>query len=705
MFPRKRLTLVITAILYSNAHIALAETADNATTELGTVVVTSQTEDDSSVTEGSNAYTTKTTDSATKFKLSPKETPQTVSTTTRAQMEDYGMNTMQNVMASTPGVTVESVETDRTYYTSRGFDITNFQVDGTGLPLTYGMQQGDVDTVIYDHIDVVKGANALMNGTGDPSASVNMVRKRPTEETQVSVNASAGSWNNRRVEGDVSGKLTDNGRVRGRVVTAIQDKDSYLDRYSTNRKVLYGIAEADLTENTLLTVGAQYQENNADSPLWGALPLIYSNGTPTNYSSSTSTSTDWAYWNIKEKRAFMELSQNLANDWKLKGGFTHMDTEQDSQLFYMYGEPDETTGVGLSAYPSAYTSSDQQNIFDLSVSGPYRLFGREHQLVAGGNISHANISEFSAYGQGIGTSIGDFDAWTGNYTKPSFDASYDGANFTHDQRTGYLASRFSVTDQLSLITGARVTSFKTEGASYGADQTTSGQSEITPYTGVVYDLTPNYAWYASYSGIFTPQTERDASKQLLSPVTGKAYETGLKGEFMDKRLNSTLALFQTEQDNVAEAAGSNGGTVYYSGVDGIQSQGYELSLAGRVYDGLELSGGFSHVNIENADGSAAKTYVPRNQFKTMATYHVQKWKFGAGVNWQSQMYTYVNDYKVTQKSYALLNLMTGYQFTPNLSATLNVYNVTNEKYYNSFYWTQSYYGAPANAMLTVSWKM
>ena len=88
----------------------------------------------------------------------------------------------------------------------------------------------------------------------------------------------------------------------------------------------------------------------------------------------------------------------------------------------------------------------------------------------------------------------------------------------------------------------------------------------------------------------------------------------------------------------------------------------------------------------------------------MATYRVQKWKMGAGVNWQSDIYTTVNSYKVTQDSYALLNLMAGYQFTPSLSATLNVYNVTNEKYYNSFYWTQAYYGAPRNAMLNVSWK-
>ena len=701
MFPYNKITLLISASLVSAAYPAFAQPTDPETTELSTVVVTEQA--DTTVTEGSKAYTTPATDSATKFKLSPKQTPQTVSTITHAQMEDYAMSDIQHVMASTPGVNVEQVETNRTYYTSRGFDITNFQTDGSGMPLTFGNQQGDIDTIIYDHIDITKGANALLNGTGDPSATVNMVRKRPTEETQISLNGAAGSWDQRRVEGDVSGKISENGKLRGRVVTALQDKDSYLDRYSANRNVFYGIAEADLTDNTMLTVGMQYQENKTDSPLWGALPLVYRDGSPTNYDVSTSTATDWSYWNTKEKRGFIELSHALANDWKLKSSFTHIDFSQDSELFYVYGAPDKNTGLGLYAYPSAYTGANQQNIADINLSGPFQLFGREHQLATGASISHSNVRQWSGYGQGIGTSIGDFSAWNGQYAKPSFDASTNDGRHKHDQRTGYLASRFSVTDDLSLITGARWTNFTTEGVSYGVSQDSKGNSDVTPYVGVVYDLTANYALYASYSDIFTPQSNVDINDNVLAPVTGKAYETGVKGEFMDKRLNTTLALFKTKQSNVAESAGSSGGKTYYKGLD-LQSEGYEFDIAGRVYDDLEVSGGFTHVNIENADGSEAKTYTPRNQIKTMATYRVQKWKMGAGVNWQSDIYTTVNSYKVTQDSYALLNLMAGYQFTPSLSATLNVYNVTNEKYYNSFYWTQAYYGAPRNAMLNVSWK-
>ncbi|NCB61039.1 MAG: TonB-dependent receptor [Gammaproteobacteria bacterium] len=97
--------------------------------------------------------------------------------------------------------------------------------------------------------------------------------------------------------------------------------------------------------------------------------------------------------------------------------------------------------------------------------------------------------------------------------------------------------------------------------------------------------------------------------------------------------------------------------------------------------------------------------TPRDIFKLAATYRMNQWKAGAGVSWQSDIYRIDNGVKVTQDSYALLNLMAGYDFTRNLSATLNVYNVANEKYINSLYWSQGYYGAPRNAMLSVSWKL
>jgi outer membrane receptor for ferric coprogen and ferric-rhodotorulic acid len=35
---------------------------------------------------------------------------------------------------------------------------------------------------------------------------------------------------------------------------------------------------------------------------------------------------------------------------------------------------------------------------------------------------------------------------------------------------------------------------------------------------------------------------------------------------------------------------------------------------------------------------------------------------------------------------------------------LNIGNVTDEKYLNSIFWDQAYYGAPRNAQASVTWR-
>src|SRR5574343_213102 len=167
--------------------------------------------------ERSGRYTVRRSRSATGLNLSLKDTPQSVSVLTRAEMNDFRLNSVNEALAASSGVMVEKVETDRTYYTARGFDITSFQVDGVGVPFAYGNVYGDLDTALYDRVEVVYGANGLTTGTGYPAATVNFVRKRPTPDFQASAGLKLGSWNSRRLDGDVSGALVESGRLRGRL--------------------------------------------------------------------------------------------------------------------------------------------------------------------------------------------------------------------------------------------------------------------------------------------------------------------------------------------------------------------------------------------------------------------------------------------------------------------------------------------------------
>jgi outer-membrane receptor for ferric coprogen and ferric-rhodotorulic acid len=654
--------------------------------------------------EKTGSYTVKKSSAATKLDLSLRETPQSVSVVTRAKIDDFKLDNVNQVLESVTGVSVERVETDRTYYTARGFDITNFQMDGIGIPFTFGNVNGDIDTAVFDRVEVLKGANGLMSSTGNPSATVNFVRKRPTDNFQAKVGVTGGSWGTYRLDGDVSGPLTPSGNVRGRLVLARQDGNSYLDRYSHEKNVYHGVLEADLGDATLLTLGYTRQDSLAKSPLWGALPLTYSDGSPTNYDRSTSTATDWSRWDQTNQSAFLELAHSFGADWQAKATYTYNKMDQDTKLFYVYGTPDRATGSGLFSYPSRYNGHNDQHIADVHVSGPFQLAGRMHQVVLGGNWSRSKSRDESNYGQGIGTALPELSSWNGSYPEPAFDARQDGSSFQDKRGSIYSALHLSITERLKLILGGSFTVVDSSGAAYGVSRKKS-DTALLPYAGAVYDLNDNLSVYANYSEIFSPQSDIGPDGQRLKPVEGKTCEVGVKSELFDKRLNASFALFKTVQDNTAEYAGFNT-TVgsYYQGVDAT-SKGLEFDASGSLTPDWQASLGYTLLSIEDSAGEAARTFVPRQVLRMSTTYRVPfltKLKIGANLNWQDK--TYRDDIKFTQSAYLLLNLMARYEISDHLTATVNLNNVTDKKYLTSLYWSQGYYGEPINGSVALNYK-
>ena len=659
-------------------------------------------------------YITEEAQSATKLGLTIKETPQSISVVSRALMDDFSLDDINAVLESTPGVTVEQIETDRTYFKARGFEITNFLIDGLGTPQSSGSIQGTLDTAIYDRVEIVRGANGMMTGAGNPSATVNMVLKKPTYTTQAHASASYGSWNNKRVDIDVSTPINDEHAVRA--VFTKQDKESYLDRYETDKTVAYLAYEGKLTDDTLLSINYVNEQKDADSPLWGALPLYYTDGSATNYDDSTSTAADWSYWDNSAERVYVTLEQNLSATWVAKARYAHIKNEQNSELFYVYGTPDKETGLGLTGYASRYDYKDTQDLYDLYASGKFELFSLEHDLSFGISQANMDFNDQSLYDYTTGNGFPDMPdlaSWDGVIPEATLVDRPNGSDVQNTQRSAYISTRIKLAEPLSLLAGVRYTDWETKGIAYDVVQTRD-DSELIPYIGTVYDFTESLSAYASYTETFVPQKELDINAEQLAPVIGKSTEVGLKAQLLGEQVFVTLAYFDAEQDGLAVALPNSlpSDTRYYA-ADGINSDGFEIELSGRLTDDLSASISFSNLSIDGDE--LVKDYTPENQLKMAATYQVpfiDGLTLGANYRWQDsisrvQVKDPAGNALVTTKqgAYGLLDLMATYEITQNVGVTLNVNNSTDEKYINSLYWAQGYYGAPRNYSLSVNWQL
>jgi outer membrane receptor for ferric coprogen and ferric-rhodotorulic acid len=645
--------------------------------------------------------------STTRLGLTDRQTPQAITTLTRDQVEDFRLQSIKEALRAAPSVTVEQTETDRTQFTSRGFDINTFQYDGMGMPFVSTTLVGDQDLAEYEQVDVLHGANGLMSGTGNPSATVNFVRKRPTADAQARVGVSVGSWDSRRVDADVSGPLTETGNVRGRFIYAHDKGNSWLDRYSHEKNVAAGLVAFDLSEADTLTLGFSQHNSDANGSSWGNLPLADVDGNPLHYHSrSASVGQDWTYWNLDTQRLFGEFTHDFGNGWRGTLTATGVTERQNANMFYLFG----VSGDEATAFGDHSASKAHQLLGEAKLSGPFALFGREHELTLGASYgrTHQKLREKIRDESGYYPTT--LSGALAGVAEPDLEYTDDVGhtqNFIDRQKSLFAGARFSLIDDLHWIVGARMLSADASGASYGADYYTRVHGEVTPYTGLVYDLSTQWSLYASWTRIFSPQYNFGLDGRLLDPLEGKSLEAGIKGGLFDDRLSLTAAVFKTEQHNVASTSVLAGSRYLYDTTD-YQSHGLELQASGEALPGLELLAGYTYVRIDDADGERARKFVPSHSLRGLATYRLPglpQAKVGTRLRWQSGIENDDNS-RIRQNAYALVDLLGSYDFDEHWSTQLNLNNLTDRKYLLSLYnnATSGNYGAPRNATLSVSYN-
>lgn len=710
----------------------------------------------SSVTEGSGSYKAEQSVSATGLNLSAKETPQSVTTITRQQLDDKAITTLDQALTSSAGITLTELDVGaRTTYRSRGGEISNYRVDGMAYNGTTGFSGlgSAINMDLYDRIDILRGANGLLGGTGDASATIDLARKRPAREFGGQVTLQAGSWDQRRIVGDLNTPSSD-GSVRSRLVISSEQADSFRERAGNENYGALANFEMDLGKNTTLGAGIQFEKAHIKGATWGAnVPIWFADGTTTRLSRKTNPVADWSYRETEATTVFASLDQKLGRGWKSKLSAARMDGSYTTHLGV--AKVNSTTGGyggywnqdGTGAILNAYHAEGDNfmKTMDWKLSGPFDLFGRIHELVAGYGGSW---SETTAYGLSCslnGTTlnsncqsrisasgrISNWQTWDGSFA-PLLYSRTGARTITKEHNYGaYLASRFSLTDPLALILGARLSTYTTYVESYSATGATSRGSAsgndnvLTPYLGLTYDINPTYAVYASYTETYKPQAYKDSSGKYLDPITGASYETGLKAAYLDGRLNANLAIFQIEQQNVAEADGANlapdGTQAYTAKGSGVKTQGYELELAGAIQPGWNAYAAYTYLYVNDPSTSARSD--PRHLIRLDTTYrlpgNLHRFTLGGGLTAQGGIpsestpagYPTSTSNGVTKSSatqvklpgYALFSAMLRYQATQTTTLTLNVSNLLDRTYYRRYgFYAGSIYGEPRRITLTMN---
>lgn len=679
---------------------------------------------DGVITEGTGSYTTPAV-TIGKGQQALKEIPQSISVVTRELLDEQNLTSVYDALASTTGITIQQSPQGGRYIYSRGFDLTTVQYDG--VPLNRGMygraNNFNAGTAIYDRVEVLRGAAGLLQGEGNPSGAVNLVRKRPMDASALTMEVRGGSWDRYGALIDASGVLNEAGTLRGRGVVDYEDQHSFIDYVNRRNATYYGTLEYDLSAATTVNVGMS-SETIKGRPTMNGLPRL-TNGDDLFLPRSTYLGATWNRQDTSNRGIFADLTHRFNDNWALKVAAVHFNEDHD--LKYASSNRAVNPLMRQGAVMAARSIADiETSGIDAYLTGNVELFGRRHEIVSGMNYSRATND--TTYGFKTNYNVFDIDHYNANIREPDDAEIYAS---TREARRGdsrqfgiYNAARLQIADPLKLIVGARVSWFETDwktnttGLSPSTGTTKSTENGVVnPYAGLIYDLTPQWSAYVSYADIFKPQSEQNEAGALLKPITGTNYEAGVKGELLDGRLNASFAAFRINQKNRAQADFNTSPTCradYYCYTDSgeVRSQGFDAEISGKVAPGWNVFAGYTfnqtkYVKDVSSEGMSFNTYTPKHIFRLWSTYQLpgdlQDFTVGGGVNAQSASYREVSGQRANMGGRSVWNAYAKYQINRNWATTLNVNNVFDKKYYSSLanLVAGNFYGDPRNVMVTL----
>lgn len=626
-----------------------------------------------------------------KVPLKPRELPQSASVIDHERLEQQNLFSLDEAMQQATGVTVQPFQLLTTAYYVRGFKVDSFELDG--VPALLGnTASSPQDMAIYERVEILRGSNGLLHGTGNPAATVNLVRKRPQREFAASTTLSAGRWDRYRAEVDVGGPLSASGNVRGRAVAAYEDRDYFYDVAGQGTRLLYGVTEFDLSPDTLLTVGTQYQHIDSITNMAG-VPMA-KDGSNLGLSRDTYLDVDWDRFKWDTYRAFGSLEQQLGGGWKGKVSAEYQ--EADSRLRYAgsFGAIDPQTGDGGQLTGAAYKFKSIQRSLDANLNGPVRLFGLTHELLGGVTYAQGETRQDTARFLNLPNTPVNVYRWDphgvprpqiGQYTSPG--------TTTTTQKGLYALGRIKLAEPLTLVVGGRESWWDQDTP---ATRFKPGR-QFTPYGGLIWDFARDWSWYVSYAEVYQPQADRQTwNSEPLSPVEGKTYETGIKGELADGRLNLSLAAFRIDLENNPQEDPDHPGppnNPFYISGGKVRSQGFELEGTGYLTPYWSLSAGYTYTSTEylkdsqNDSGTRYSTFTPRHLLRLWSNYDLpwqdRRWSVGGGLQAQSDYSVDYRGVSMRQGGYALVNMRLGYKIDEHWTAAVNVNNLFDRTYYQS----------------------
>ena len=692
----------------------------------------------------------------TKTATALKDVPQSIAYVTKELILDQGAITVNDVVRNMSGVNPYSFYND---FSIRGFRATGNRNSGN---LVNGMRtqtslwrQSSLANI--ERVEVIKGPASALFGNAAPGGVINRVTKKPLDVARQSVTLTAGSFGTTRAYTDLTGPLNDKKTLLYRLNLGYENTDGFRDLQGLTSYIVAPSFTYRASEKTQLNIDMTYVNHQGKLDRGVA---VFGDGSLFSRPISATQSAANDYLRENSVNLSFALSHRLAQGLLFNSTYLFSSYDEDllehsqDNAFVKKADGKDNPSLVLMRVTQRQRHFRNNN-FNNYLTWDVTTGAMKHKLLVGYDHFNTQLAPGSSYIEAGGYLLRNGGtAKTFNVKKssdylldenknprttvPAFDRNSSAGNRYQDiSKYIYESKDVKPSDQytngvylqeqltwhkLQVLLGARMEWFTDVTQNKNGSESKTHQHAFTPRVGLVYSVVPSTNVYATWIRGFEPQSvavqSNPGSGGPFDPVESELWEIGAKGEYLNKRLSVTTALFSLRQKNTLYNAGVSGQPDLMVPIGEELSRGVEFDVSGRIlpYWSIMANYAFNVAEISKApegtkDLNLQRPGTPRHSANLWTKFIVptgmlRNLGIGVGLNGVSERKGQVGrrENVVAYPGYALLNLALYYK-VQEVQIQVNLNNALNKQYYISGYdRLRSFPGAPRNINLTINYR-
>ncbi len=656
-------------------------------------------------------YLKKRISSATKTDTRIRDIPQSISVITEEQIKDQSLLGLTDAIKYSPGVMAGQGEGNRDSVWFRGNQSTSdLFVDGVRDDVQYYR-----DLYNIDRVEVLMGPNGMIFGRGGVGGVINRVTKEAHWENKNELRMQGGTYDHKRSSIDLNSGINETLAVR--INAMIEDSGSFRQGVESEKKAINPTFTFKPSDKTKIVVGMEYFNDKRTNDR--GIPSV-SNGLQSRpFSTSRSTFFGNASQSPNEaivKNGYAIIDHTFDNGMSVKNTTRFSDYDKYYQNVYANSSVQANGTFTIDGY---YDNTQRQNFFNQTdLTYNFKTGSVSHKLLTGLEIGLQENQNYRIVNSGTDPTplaSNPFALLTFNSSR-SRNTSTDISN-----QAIYLQDQIYLNEQFQIIAGLRYDKFKTKfnDSVTIANSATINDQFISPRVGLVYKPIEPVSLYTNYSLSYLPRTGEQltsltSSIKSFDPEKFTNIEAGIKYDLLQS-FSISSSIYRLERSKIAITDPSSPTNTII--VDGQVTKGFELGVAGKLFDSYSMYGGYTYQDAEitknQGTGDAQITsgtplgHVPKHTFSLWNKYEMNEtWSAALGIVSRSDMFaaTPTTSTAVKLPGYARLDAAIYANINKQTKLQLNIENLLDKTYYQSAHNNNNImYGYPLTARATLTY--